>query len=118
MSLNTILCDLDLCVGCYACEVACKQENSVPAGTRWIRVVAIGPEKVDGKMRMDFIPIITDKCTLCKRRLKENLEPSCVASCPTEALLFCQNAYDALAVLQSGRRVNVCKVKGDLPAYG
>ena len=49
MSLNTILCDLDLCVGCYACEVACKQENSVPEGVRWIRLATIGPEKVDGK---------------------------------------------------------------------
>ncbi len=118
MSLNAILCDLDLCIGCYACEVACKQENNVPEGTRWIRVAPIGPEKVDGKMRMDFIPMMTDKCTLCRRRLKENPEPACVASCPTRALLFCDNAYEVLATLQNGRRMQLCKVYGELPAYG
>ena len=28
----------DNCMGCFACEVACKQEHHFPVGTRWIRV--------------------------------------------------------------------------------
>ncbi|HEY78358.1 MAG TPA: FAD-dependent oxidoreductase [Dehalococcoidia bacterium] len=28
----------DNCVGCYACEAACKQEHNLPVGPRWIRV--------------------------------------------------------------------------------
>jgi Fe-S-cluster-containing dehydrogenase component len=26
------------CMGCLACEVACKQEHNLPVGPRWIRV--------------------------------------------------------------------------------
>ena len=25
------------CMGCLACEVACKQEHNLPVGPRWIR---------------------------------------------------------------------------------
>jgi len=28
----------DNCMGCFACEVACKQEHNFPVGPRWIRV--------------------------------------------------------------------------------
>ena len=50
-----MVADLDLCVGCYACEVACKQENKIPIGTRWIKVITIGPNKISGKLQMDFL---------------------------------------------------------------
>ena len=54
----SILADLDLCVGCYSCEVACKQEMEVSYGTRFIEIVALGPQKIDGKLKMDFLPIL------------------------------------------------------------
>ena len=116
--LYGILVDLDLCVGCYACEVACKQENGVPIGTRWIQVVTIGPKKVDGKLRMDFLPMLTEGCTFFEHRLKENLEPRCVDNCPTQALEFCKDATELLAALQSGKRCQVCKLEGQMPAFG
>ena len=116
--LSGIIVDLDLCVGCYACEVACKQENNVPIGTRWIKVVSVGPEKLDGKPRMDFIPVMTEECTLCEHRLLQNLEPRCVENCPTEAFRFCNNATEILAAPQSGKRYQVCKLRGEVPAFG
>ena len=112
-----IIADLDLCVGCYACEVACKQENDVPINTRWVRVVPVGPESVNGKLWIDFIPVMTDGCTFCEHRLKENLEPRCVANCPTEALRFYSNAAEIIKALQGGRRFQVCKLKGEVPAF-
>ena len=113
-----ILADLDLCVGCYACEVACKQENNVPVGTRWIQIVTIGPKKVYGKSNMDFLPMMTEGCTMCEHRLKEELEPRCVDNCPIEALKFCKDVTEILAALQSGKRYQVCKLEGEVPVYG
>ena len=112
--LYGIVVDLDLCVGCYACEVACKQENNVPIGTRWIRVIDVGPEELDGKLRIDFIPVMTDECTLCEHRLSQNLEPRCVDNCPTKALQCYKNTTELLAALQDGRRCQVCKVKSEV----
>jgi Fe-S-cluster-containing dehydrogenase component len=109
-----IVADLDLCVGCYACEVACKQENNVPIGTRWIRVIGVGPEELDGKLRIDFIPVMTEECTLCEHRFSQNLEPTCVDNCPTQALRFCRNSYEVLEALHSGRRFQICKVKSEV----
>lgn len=112
-----ILADLDACVGCYACEIACKQENNVPVGTRWIKVIAIGPDKVEDRLQMDFVPTITDECTLCQPRLNEGLEPRCVGNCPTQALRFFRDAKELLFTLQSERRFQICKIKGDVPAF-
>ena len=116
--LSGILADLDLCVGCYACEVACKQENNVHIGTKWIKVISVGPEFFNGKPRADFFPMMTEECTLCEHRLSENLEPRCVDNCPTEALKLCNGNTELLAALQSGKRFQICKLKGQVPIFG
>ena len=92
-----VICNLDLCVGCCACEVACKQENQVPPNTKWIKVIPIGPEELAGKLTMDFVPMMTDECTLCEHRFHMNLEPRCVENCPTGGLEFCKNATEVLS---------------------
>jgi len=116
--LYGIVADLDLCIGCYACEVACKQENNVPVGKQWLKVNSIGPVELKGRARIDFAPIMTEGCKLCQHRLDQNLEPRCVDNCPTQALRFCRNATELLAALQNGRRCQICKLGGEVPAYG
>lgn len=115
--LYGILADLNLCVGCYACEIACKKENNVPVGTKWIKVVVIGPEELDRTPQLECVPMMTEGCTSCQHRLDQNLEPSCVGNCPTQALQFCKNAAELLAALQSGKRLQICKLKGAMPAF-
>ena len=43
MANKAIVTDLNRCVGCLACMVACKAVNSVPIGSYWNKVLRIGP---------------------------------------------------------------------------
>ena len=76
MNRRAILVDIDLCYGCFACEVACKQEHNLPVGLHWIRVHKIGPKKVDGKLQMDFYPM---HCMHCSK-------PPCIDACHESAI--------------------------------
>ena len=80
MTQYAIVTDLNKCVGCLACSVACKVVNSVPIGSFWNKVLRIGPnprfEGANGTdTEMYFLPI---QCQHCEN-------PACVAVCPTSA---------------------------------
>lgn len=76
--------DLDRCVGCQACVVACKVENNVPfsspeeaANGREIAWIQVVPE-IEGEfpdVRARYIPMLCMHCD----------EPPCVPVCPTGA---------------------------------
>lgn len=66
--------NLDRCLGCQSCEVACKQENTVKVGIRWRRVANI-LEEVNGKPFEYFLSIACNHC--------EN--PVCLENCPSAA---------------------------------
>jgi len=69
--------DFDLCFGCYACEIACKQENNLPPGPKWIRVKTVGPYLTKDGLGMDFIPMTCRHC----------VDPHCLEACPSEAII-------------------------------
>ena len=79
MTHYAIVTDLNKCVGCLACSVACKAVNDVPIGSFWNKVLRIGPNPVGegGFPEIDlyFLPV---QCQHCEN-------PECVAVCPTEA---------------------------------
>lgn len=76
MTQRNLLVDIELCVGCQACEIACKQENNLPVGPRWMRVIQVGPKEVNGKLVMSFHPT---RCMNCGK-------PPCVDVCPEKAI--------------------------------
>lgn len=69
-----MLIDLEACVGCAACAVACKMENQVPAGVArlWIR------EREQGTFPEVSVEFRPEQCMQCEN-------PACVAVCPTGA---------------------------------
>ena len=80
MTQYAIVTDLNRCVGCLACMVACKAVNNVPIGSYWNKVLRIGPVKKDGyaktnDVEMYYLPV---QCQHCEN-------PACVSVCPTEA---------------------------------
>ena len=78
MSQRILLIDLDNCVRCHACEVACRQEHDLTAaaGCRWCQVMTVGPRRVEGELHMDFVPMV---CFHCE-------DPLCAEVCPSGAI--------------------------------
>jgi Fe-S-cluster-containing dehydrogenase component len=75
MTRNCIVVDLDHCTGCKGCEIACKNENSIPLGERWNRVLLCGPYGEFPDLSQYYLPVMCQQC--------ENAP--CVNVCPTGA---------------------------------
>lgn len=68
--------DPEKCIGCWACEVACKLENDVPVGPRLCRMIQVGPKEVNGKLQTKWVYM---SCYHCE-------DAACVEVCPTGAM--------------------------------
>ena len=66
--------DLERCIGCNACTVACKQKNATPPGTFWCKVTTT-EEGEDPKAYRKHMPTL---CNHCEKAV-------CVDVCPTGA---------------------------------
>lgn len=81
MTQYAIATDLNLCVGCLSCSVACKVANNVPVGNFWNKTLRIGPNPIEGgsgqwpDVEMYFLTL---QCQHCEN-------PECVHVCPTGA---------------------------------
>jgi len=76
MSQYAMVIDLDRCVGCHACAVACRAEWKVPTeeGYRRNWVKRIGPEKTPTGLSYTFYPGLCNHCD----------HPVCVDVCPVD----------------------------------
>ena len=77
----------DNCMGCFACEVACKQEHNLPVGPRWIRVFP-DMRKIDGRWRLNYF------VTECGRATPA----PCQLSCPADL-----NAWRYVSLASRGK---------------
>lgn len=76
MEKKSLLVDIDLCYGCFSCEVACKQEHGLGVGPHFIKVKQVGPTRIGGKLVMDFVPMACRHCA----------KPACIEACPEGAI--------------------------------
>ncbi|MCX5998774.1 MAG: 4Fe-4S dicluster domain-containing protein [Chloroflexi bacterium] len=96
--------DLDKCVGCQACSLACKAENNVPYGSPgeqkrhtdifWHKVIAASR----GEYPSVNVEIIPMPCMHCEH-------PSCVKVCPAKATFKREDGI----VMQNFRRCIGCR---------
>ncbi len=86
MSKYGILINYEFCVGCHACELACRQEHKRPLDQCGINLVRIDPELSGG--RLYYLPFFTDNCNLCGRRLARGALPACVSICWAQVMQF------------------------------
>jgi molybdopterin-containing oxidoreductase family iron-sulfur binding subunit len=74
MARYGMVIDLNICIGCNACTMACKAEHATPPGVFYSKVL----EKEVGKYpaaRRVFLPVLCNHCE----------EPACLEVCPTGA---------------------------------
>ncbi len=74
------LVDLDNCMGCKACEVACKAENEVPVGSWRLRVKYVD-SGLYPETKRSFTPM---RCNHCENA-------PCEKVCPVSALHYLPN---------------------------
>ena len=73
MSRYGIIFNVDRCIGCEACFVACKEENKVAPGIQWNKIRRI--ENV-GKRVINYYRV---SCQHCE-------DPACMKVCPAKAI--------------------------------
>ena len=77
-----LLIDYEFCTGCQSCEVACKEEHTIPVWQWGIHLIDDGPwECADGRFNWNKIPVPTRLCDLCAARTQQGKQPSCVHHC-------------------------------------
>ncbi len=74
MSKYAMLIDVNECIGCYACRVACQTTNDLPSDISRIKFM----EKEKGTFPETEIVVLPTQCMHCD-------EPACVDVCPTGA---------------------------------
>ena len=81
MTRLAIAINLDRCVGCHTCTLACKMQNNVPEGLLWNRVLTENCDVVDGAegvypaVTRTYLPVACQHCQ----------NAACQRVCPTGA---------------------------------
>ncbi len=77
----SIVIDLERCIGCHTCAIACKVENGIE-GDSWLHVNTIGGKGMDTasgefpNLKMYYLPKLCMHCA----------KPPCIDACPIEAI--------------------------------
>ena len=71
----TMVIDLHRCVGCAACDIACKRENNVPVDFAWSNHMIETKGKFPN-VQYRYVPTLCNHCT----------NAPCVMNCPTKAM--------------------------------
>src|SRR5207244_3215262 len=99
--------DTSLCIGCKACEVACKQWNQLPTdgfamtgnsydntgtlgATTWRHVEFVEQAKANSNRQDQRWLMMSDVCKHCANAacLEDGMTPACAKSCPTASIQF------------------------------
>ncbi len=103
---RTMLVVLDCCVGCHACEIACRQEHDLThdTGSTWCRVTTLKPRRVENELQLDYFPTM---CVHCD-------DPLCAKACPVGAI---SKREDSI-VLVDREKCNGCRLCVPACPYG
>ncbi len=97
--------DAKRCMGCYACEIACKVTHGLTAEKgAWIRIVRADATRAETEAKGHYLPVV---CVHCE-------SPSCVEVCPEGAIV---QREDGIVLLDSSRCTG-CRLCLEACPYG
>jgi len=140
-SAAALYVDLKRCIGCSACSLACKQENSVRVGQQWTKVYGAEKESYP-KVGVQVLPMMCQQCgkAPCKSTCDSlgyraivrrpdgilYVDPSlcvgcqkCVPVCPYAVMTFNTEKVNKLGVAGVAEKCHLCMHRLDaglLPA--
>jgi anaerobic dimethyl sulfoxide reductase subunit B len=93
--------DNSACIGCRACQIACKDKNDLPVGLLWRRVVQYGGGSWNSHPTQPGIMVPNNiftysfsvSCNHCEN-------PACVGVCPTGAM---SKGPDGVVTVEAGK---------------
>jgi len=85
---HVLYAEIQRCVGCHSCEVACWQEHDIGDDNWRIRIISVEPKREETLRNFYSFPITSTKCTGCQDLLNVGMEPACVSACPTKCILY------------------------------
>ncbi|MCL1799452.1 MAG: oxidoreductase [Eggerthellaceae bacterium] len=84
-----LLINYRYCTGCHSCEVACQMEQGLPIGQFGIKIAEIGPWKIgEDRWQYSYVPIPTEQCNLCGKRVAQGKLPACVHHCQAAVMRY------------------------------
>lgn len=101
--------DLKRCIGCNACTVACKQENTTPDGVFWTKVVSEEIGTFPNVTRA-YIPLLCNHCE----------EAPCERVCPTTATYHTEDGIvlvDENKCIGCGACITACPYKNRIKLH-
>lgn len=89
----------DNCIGCQACQVACREENGFGYDETWLELIRRKPTRIDGELRSyHLVAPPLDKCGKC---LDKAHAPLCTTICPPRCLFVADE--ESLKQIMSGK---------------
>ena len=91
---NSILVNVNRCVGCWTCSMACKKAYGLGVDDYRMYVRTIGGGQIDtpgGKwpnLYMKWMPVYHLDCLACSGNARTDNQPFCAYNCTTEALTY------------------------------
>ena len=77
-----LVVDQNRCIGCWTCAVSCKEQQDVPIGLFWLRVLTVGGPYMDtpqGTFPELSMSYQSTQCFHCDN-------PPCVKACPVQSV--------------------------------
>lgn len=109
-----ITVDIERCIGCHACSIACKTVHAVPLGQFRMRVRWwMHPER-DQHV---FVPLFAaDACDMGSLARPHGRAPECVRACPTKALHYGDRAEadGAFSAFEQSQDAKIIPGRADL----
>lgn len=96
--------NLDRCVQCHACEVACKTHNHIELGVKWMKVVSLWAGQYPNLTNRT----ISLACVHCG-------DPTCATKCPGGAIT--KRAEDGVVLVDRLRCLVGCRICAETCPY-